>query len=86
MAKLKVKPIHFIYTMYTARSRALCNIYGYDIRPIEAKLFQYKEDSGVSMGTFNPKKVTCKKCLKNPKYIEVLDKANHPLFHWKEQL
>lgn len=85
MANVKVKPIHMIYIIGETYNRALCNLWGYGVRPIETKLCEYK-DKNLSIGTFNPKKVTCKRCLKDPSYIEILDKANHPLFHWRDDV
>jgi hypothetical protein len=84
MAK-QSKPIHMICILFHGSSKRLCDIYANGIRPIETTI-KCNNYNSTSIGTFDPKKVTCKKCLKNSKYKEVLEKANNPLFYWKEQL
>ena len=77
----KQKPIHLI-TQSGYRTRATCDYYT-RVVPLEATIMEdiyYK----VNKGTFNPKKVTCKRCQKNDLYKEALDKVNNPLFYWRE--
>lgn len=81
MAKQKTKPIHLI-KQYGCRSKAVCDIW-LRVMPIEATI-----TNGVysfnPKGTFNPKKVTCKRCLKHSDYKTAMDKVNNPLFYWRE--
>lgn len=77
----KPKPVHLILLNFACTCKAVCNRYNRVI-PIESTIrdsLWYK-----SKGTFNPKKVTCKRCLKKPLYKEALDKVNNPLFYWRE--
>ena len=85
MANAKVKPIHMIIILYRGSCRRLCDIYANGIRPIET-IIKCNNYNGTAIGTFNPKKVTCKRCLNNEKHKEVLSKANHPLFHWRDNV
>ena len=79
----KPKPVHLI-TQTRYSSRATCDYY-VRVVPLEATLVEgiYSSDS---KGTFNPKKVTCKRCLKHPKYKEAMDRVKYPLLFWKENI
>ena len=82
MATVKVKCIHLI-KQYGPQSRAVCDRC-VRLMPIEATI---KVDySNYSKGTFNPKKVTCKRCLKYPDYKEAMDRVKYPLLFWKENI
>ena len=81
MAK-RSKPIHLI-KQFGCHSKAVCDIWCM-VAPIEATIIG-GGSSYDSKGTFNPKKVTCKRCLKHLDYKEALDKVNNPLFYWKER-
>lgn len=83
MAKAKVKPIHLI-RQYNCRSKAVCDIFCL-VAPIEATIIGRSSPYDVK-GTFNPKKVTCKRCLKHSDYKEALDKIKYPLLFWKENV
>lgn len=61
---------------------ATCNRYT-TVVPIEAVIKKYTR-STVPKGTFDPTKVTCKRCLKHKDYKIAMDKIKYPLFHWKE--
>jgi len=80
MAKARVKPIHLI-KQFGPQSRAVCDTC-IRLMPIEATIksdcFDYPK------GTFNPKKVTCKRCLKHPNYKKAMDRVKYPLFFLKE--
>jgi len=78
----KLKPIHLIIIRYGSYCRAVCNKYT-EVTPFEATLKQYSPHNAPN-GTFDPGKVTCKRCLKHTLYKEALDKVNHPLFYWRE--
>ena len=82
MAKAKVKPIHLIKIRYGYRCNAVCDKYC-RVKPIEAFIKEY-DTNHCAKGTFNPTKVTCKRCLKHPLYKEAMDKINYPLLFWKE--
>ena len=77
----KQKAIHLIRLKYGYQCSAVCDRC-IPIEPIEATI------KGRSIkrpkGTFNPKKVTCKRCLKSCDYKGALDKVNNPLFYWRE--
>ena len=79
----KSKPIHLI-KLYNCRSKAVCDIWCV-VAPIEATIIG-RSSSYDSKGTFNPKKVTCKRCLKHPDYEEAMDKVKYPLFFLKENV
>ena len=79
----KVKPIHLITIKYGNDCTAVCNRY-VDVTPIEALLIKYSPYYKRAKGTFNPEKVTCKRCLKHSDYKIASDKIKYPLFHWKE--
>ncbi len=81
MAKARVKPIHLII-QFSIRSKAACDKWCCVV-PIEATLVGRK-NSYDSKDTFNPNKVTCKRCLKHPKYKEAMDRVKYPLFFLKE--
>jgi len=83
MASAKAKPIHLIRLRYGYECNAVCDHY-LPVEPIEATI--KARSAKRSKGTFNPKKVTCKRCLKHPNYKIALDKVNNPLFYWKEGL
>lgn len=77
----KQKPTHLIQLRYGYECRAVCDSFA--ITPIEAtiKMYFYLKRS---KGTFNPTKVTCKRCLKHSKYKEAMDRVKYPLLFWKE--
>jgi len=80
----KPKAIHLIKLKYGYECCSVCDR-NIDIEPIEATIkFHYYLKR--SKGTFNPKKVTCKRCLKHPNYKLALDKVNNPLFYWRENV
>jgi hypothetical protein len=81
MAKQRVKAIHLI-KQFGTRCKAVCDIWCCVV-PIEATIIGRK-DSYNSKGTFNPTKVTCKRCLKHPNYKEAIDRVKYPLFFLKE--
>ena len=80
--KNKNKPIHLITCGY--HCSAICDKYVYVV-PIEAilKLSNYHS---ACKGTFNPKKVTCKRCLKHPDYKIAMEKIKYPLLYWRERV
>ena len=82
MASAKVKSIHLIIYKVHFGAHAVCDRY-IEIVPIEATIRAY-EGHNDPKGTFNPKKVTCKRCLKTSDYKTALDKINNPLFYWRE--
>lgn len=82
MAKVKVKPIHLI-VMRNASCRAVCDYYCSAI-PIDKNVIKVRVNSLYSKGTFNPEKVTCKRCLKQPKYKEAMDRVKYPLLFLQE--
>ena len=79
----KTKPVHLI-VQYACRSKAVCNIWCM-VAPIEATIIG-RSSPYDSKGTFNPKKVTCKRCLKHPDYKTAMDKIKYPLLFWKEDI
>ncbi len=81
MAKARVKPIHLI-VQFGYRCRAVCDHFC-SLVPIETIIINYIPYSA-SKGTFSPKKVTCKRCLKHPDYKEAMDKIKYPLFYLKD--
>lgn len=82
MAKARVKPIHLI-TMRNYSCRAIYDIYCSTI-PIDKNIIIFYANPTYSKGTFDHKKVTCKRCLKHPKYKEAMDRVKYPLFFLKE--
>ena len=82
MAKQRVKPIHLILYKCNYGCFAICDMY-LEIVPIEAIVKKYTNYRDCK-GTFNPKKVTCKRCLKHPDYKEAMDKIKYPLLFWRE--
>jgi len=56
-----------------------------DVIPIESTIKLYCSNYATK-GTFNPTKVTCKHCLKHPKYKEAMDRVKYPLLFWKENV
>lgn len=84
MGCAKVKPIHLIYTRWHSRMMAVCDYWGMEVRPIESIIVDCPNH--YSSGTFDPKKVTCKRCLKRPQYEEAMDKIDNPLFYWKDNV
>jgi len=80
MAKARVKPIHLI-KQYNCRSKAVCDIWCM-VAPIEATIIG-RGSSYDSKGTFDPRKVTCKRCLKHKDYKLALDKVKYPLLFLK---
>lgn len=78
------KPLHLIILRCGYECKAVCSNY-VAIEPIEATI-KDRPRSYRSKGTFNPTKVTCKRCLKHPKYKEAMDKIKYPLFFLKENV
>ena len=78
----KVKPIHLIKLCYGYECSAVCDRY-VNVTPIEATIKDYPR-SWKPKGTFNPKKVTCKRCLKTEDYKTAVDKIKYPLFSWNK--
>lgn len=78
----KPKPIHLTKFNYGYECIAVCDNY-FNVEPIEATVKRCPKRNSAK-GTFNPKKVTCKRCLKHSDYKVALDKVNNPLFYWKE--
>ena len=80
---MKNKPIHLI-KQCGSRCKATCDTY-YKTMPIEAIIISsdYYCDS---KGTFDPKKVTCKRCLKHPDYKIAIEKIKYPLLYWRERV
>lgn len=78
----KQKPVHLIQLLYNTDCRAACDLW------VQTQPKEYTKQIGpcLSIGTFNVKKVTCKRCLKHSLYKEALDKVNNPLFYWKERV
>lgn len=88
MAKQKVKPIHLIVIYLTNRCHAACDETYLEVFPIEGIPREgYMGDKKYAKrGTHNVKRITCKRCLKTKYYKDALNKANHPLFYWKENI
>ena len=88
MASVKSKVIHLIVINGYSRCRAACDETYLEVFPIEGipreGYMVYK--NRVKRGTHNVKRITCKRCLKTKYYKDALDKANHPLFYWKENV
>ena len=83
MAKAKVKTIHLTKIRYNYGVVAVCDNY-LSVQPIEATIKDRCRISNPVRGTFDPTKVTCKRCLKHPLYKEAMDKINYPLLFWRE--
>ena len=81
MASVKPKAIHLII-QYGCQSRAACDRFC-SVKPVEATIVS-SGYSNYSKGTFDPKKVTCKRCLKHTSYREAMDRVKYPLLFWKE--
>jgi len=81
MAK-RSKPIHLIKLYYGCECNAVCD-YDIAVTPIEATIKDYPRPYK-SKGTFNPNKVTCKRCLKSEDYKTAMDRVKYPLFFLKE--
>ena len=79
---MKKKVIHLIRVKYGYRCVAACSSYLY-IAPIEA-IIRRGYMASRPKGTFNPKKVTCKRCLEHEDYKIAIDKLKYPLLFWKE--
>jgi len=79
----KQKPIHLISIRYDCKCRAVCDMC-LGVGPIET-IFCLGLRNDYPKGTFDPKKVTCKRCLKHPGYKEAMEKIKYPLFHWRER-
>jgi len=82
MASAKGK-IHLIYIKYGSRCVGTCD--HFDVVPINV-VVKKGPHLKKPLGTFDPTKVTCKRCLNHPDYKEVIDKVNNPLFYWKERI
>ena len=78
----KVKPIHLIELRYGYKCVAVCDSC-IGVAPIEATI-KDRPRSYMSKGTFDPTKVTCKRCLKHEDYKTAMDKIKYPLFFLKE--
>ena len=76
------KPIHLTVIMCSYYCRAACDTY-INVEPIESVIKIRPYDKSPK-GTFDPTKVTCKRCLKHPFYKEAMDKINYPLLFWRE--
>lgn len=76
------KPIHLI-AMYDSRCKAICDIWC-AVRPIDKNIIKGRAATYYSLGTFDPAKVTCKRCLKHPIYKKALDRIKYPLLFLKE--
>ena len=76
------KVIHLIQFTWSYRCHSVCDRY-IKIEPIEA-IIKVGSRRDSSKGTFNPTKVTCKRCLKHPDYKEAMDRVKYPLLFWKE--
>lgn len=85
MAKAKVKPIHLIKLHYGYECYAVCNCDNIScgITPIDATI-KDRPRYWKSKGTFDPTKVTCKRCLKSQDYKDAMDRIKYPLFFLKE--
>lgn len=79
----KQKPIHLTVIRYGCDCTAACSEY-IGAEPIDIDIIKKYRRRGSPKGTFDPRKVTCKRCLKHPYYKEVLDRMKNPLFYWKE--
>lgn len=79
----KPKPIHLIIIKYGHECNAICDTCIH-VMPLEA-IIKRPYRWCIPKGTFNPKKVTCKRCLQHLLYKEALEKVNNPLFYWKER-
>jgi len=84
MAK-QSKPIHLIQIRWSYGCHAVCDKY-IEVEPIGANIIKSNCRRNPSKGTFNPKKVTCKRCLKHSDYKIALDKVKNPLFYWRENI
>ena len=84
MANVKAKPIHLIVFRVHYGAYAICDNY-LEVVPIEAAIKRYVRYNDPK-GTFNPKKVTCKRCLKHPDYKKAMDREKYPLLFWKERI
>ena len=84
MVSVKGK-IHLIYLKYGVRCVMNCDKY-FDVTPINVVVKKDIMRIRKTLGTFDPTKVTCKRCLKHPDYVEAMDKVNNPLFYWKERI
>jgi len=73
------KPIHLIELWWGCECTAICDS-DIGLTPIEATIKRCCRQN-MSKGTFNPTKVTCKRCLKHPKYKEAMDRVKYPLFY-----
>ena len=73
----KVKVIHLI-KQFASRSKAVCDRW-VTVVPIEALIIGCPS-MYLSKGTFDPEKVTCKRCLKNESYKRAMDRLKYPLF------
>jgi len=77
----KVKPIHLIKIKYSCECLATCDN-NVGVLPLEAIICS-SYSRLFPKGTFNPKKVTCKRCLKHRDYKEALEKIKYPLLFWR---
>lgn len=83
MAKPRVKPIH-LTVQCGYRCKAACDYYCIVI-PIESTIIRGNHNTNnYSKGTFDPTKVTCKRCLKHSDYKIAMDRIKYPLFFLKE--
>ncbi len=77
MAK-QSKPIHLI-TMWGCRCKAVCDR-GVMVEPIGSLIRVRPISSYLSKGTFDPTKITCKRCLNSEDYKTAMDRIKYPLF------
>ena len=77
MVNVKVKVVHLI-EQFGSRSKAVCNRW-VPVVPIEALIIGCPS-MYLSKGTFDPEKVTCKRCLKSGDYKIAMDRLKYPLF------
>lgn len=81
MAK-RSKPIHLTKICNGFQCKAACDRY-FKVTPLEAIIKGYSRPR-LSKGTFDPTKVTCKRCLKSGDYKTAVDKVKYPLFFLKD--
>ena len=81
---MKNKPIHLILLEYGCECRAVCKT-AMLVEPIETIVSKYPVYKPPK-GTFNPKKVTCKRCLKHHDYKIAIEKIKYPLLYWRERV
>ena len=73
----KIKVVHLI-KQFGSRSKAVCDRW-VAVVPIGALIIGCPS-MYLSKGTFDPEKVTCKRCLKSGDYKIAMDRLKYPLF------